>query len=130
MSVGVSKATCNFHFSSLARHTRMRHPRNKQRRACWRSRRSKKSPASGEPAYSENPRSRSHTLFRRERTATNLVNAGAASVSDLDLPKYVDLLTPSQKVNVLYRDHLTRPVPRSAAEEITVRTSFHVLNHL
>lgn len=61
-----------------------------------------------------------------ERTATNLVNAGAASVSDLSLPKYADLLLPSQKVSVLYRDHLTRPVPRSTAEEITAFIRDHI----
>ncbi|KAH9057523.1 hypothetical protein EDB87DRAFT_1686253 [Lactarius vividus] len=61
-----------------------------------------------------------------ERTATNLVNAGAASDSDLDLPKYAGLLSPSQKVNVLYRDHLTRPVSRSAAEEITAFIRDHI----
>ncbi|KAI9452760.1 hypothetical protein BJY52DRAFT_1214436 [Lactarius psammicola] len=61
-----------------------------------------------------------------KQTATNLVNAGAESVSDLDLPKYVDLLTPSQKVNVMYRDHLTRPVSRSAAEEITAFIRDHI----
>ncbi|KAI9443613.1 hypothetical protein H4582DRAFT_1209230 [Lactarius indigo] len=61
-----------------------------------------------------------------ERTATNLVNAGATSDSDLDLPKYADLLSPSQKVNVRYRNHLTRPVSRSAAEEITAFIRDHI----
>ncbi|KAH8984406.1 hypothetical protein EDB92DRAFT_2000020 [Lactarius akahatsu] len=60
------------------------------------------------------------------RTATNLVNAGATSDSDLHLPKYADLLSPSQKVNFLYRDHLTRPVSRSAAEEITAFIRDHI----
>ncbi len=61
--------------------------------------------------------------FCRERTATNLVNAGAASVSDLRLPQYQSLLTPIQKVGVLYGDHMTRPIPRAEAEEIAVRAS-------
>jgi len=59
----------------------------------------------------------------RERTATNLVNAGAASVSDLSLPQYATLLTSTQKVGVQYGDHITRPIPRSDAEEIAVRTN-------
>ncbi|KAI0000285.1 hypothetical protein BJV77DRAFT_973130 [Russula vinacea] len=42
---------------------------------------------------------RARWIFQ-ERTATNLVNAGAASVSDLHLPKYASLLTPTQKVGV------------------------------
>lgn len=57
----------------------------------------------------------------RERTATNLVNAGATSVSDLRLPKYAPLLSPTQKVGVLYGEHMTRPVSRTEAEEIAVR---------
>jgi len=57
----------------------------------------------------------------RERSATNLVNAGAASVSDLRLPKYATLLTPTQKVGVLYGEHMTRPIRRTEAEEIAVR---------
>jgi hypothetical protein len=57
----------------------------------------------------------------RERTATNLVNAGAATVSDLNLPQYASLLTQTQKVGVLYGDHMTRPIPRAEAEEIAVR---------
>lgn len=57
----------------------------------------------------------------RERTATNLVNAGATSVSDLRLPKYAALLTPTQKVGVLYGEHMMRPVRRTEAEEIAVR---------
>ncbi|KAH9172064.1 hypothetical protein EDB89DRAFT_1851657 [Lactarius sanguifluus] len=60
------------------------------------------------------------------RTATNLVNAGATSDSDLHLPKYADLLSPSQKVNFMYRDHLTRPVSRSTAEEITAFIRDHI----
>ena len=48
MSVGVSEVMCNTHFSSLARRIRTRHRRNKQRRVCLRSKRSKKSLASGE----------------------------------------------------------------------------------
>jgi hypothetical protein len=59
----------------------------------------------------------------RERTATNLVSAGAASVSDLSLPQYASLLTPAQKVGVQYGDHMTRPVPRTEAEEIAVRAN-------
>jgi hypothetical protein len=59
----------------------------------------------------------------RERTATNLVNAGAGSVSDLRLPRYASLLTPTQKVGVLYGDHMTRPIPRAKAEEIAVRAN-------
>ena len=57
----------------------------------------------------------------REGTATSLVNAGAASVTDLALPQYESLLTPTQKVGVLYGDHMTRPIPRAEAEEIAVR---------
>jgi hypothetical protein len=58
----------------------------------------------------------------RNRTATNLVNAGAASASDLRHPKYQKLLSPNQKVGVLYDKHMTRLIPRSEAEEIAVRT--------
>jgi len=43
-------------------------------------------------------------------------------MSDLRLPKYAALLTPTQKIGVLYGDHLTRPVSRAEAEEIAVRT--------
>lgn len=60
----------------------------------------------------------------RVRTATNLVNAGAASLSDLSLPKYASLLTLAQKVGVQYGDHMTRPIRRAEAEEIVVRVSF------
>jgi hypothetical protein len=63
----------------------------------------------------------------RERTATNLVNAGAASVSDLRLPQYESLLTSTQKVGVLYGDHMTRPIPRAEAEEIAVRANSCVI---
>ncbi|KAF8491177.1 hypothetical protein F5888DRAFT_1737354 [Russula emetica] len=61
-----------------------------------------------------------------ERTATNLVNAGAASVSDLRLPQYASLLTPAQKVGVLYGDHMTRPIPRAEAEEIAAFIRYHI----
>lgn len=61
-----------------------------------------------------------------ERTATNLVNAGAASVSDLKLPQYASLLTPTQKVGVLYGDHMTRPTPRAEAEEIAAFIRYHI----
>jgi hypothetical protein len=67
------------------------------------------------------------TRISRERTATNLVNAGAASVSDLSLPQYASLLTPAQKVGVLYGDHMTRPIPRAEAEEIAVRANSCVI---
>ena len=56
-----------------------------------------------------------------ERTATNFVNAGTASVSDLQLPQYGVLLKPTQKVGVMYGEHMTRPIPRTEAEEIAVR---------
>ncbi|KAI0301229.1 hypothetical protein B0F90DRAFT_1628793, partial [Multifurca ochricompacta] len=46
-----------------------------------------------------------------QRTATNLVNEGAVSVSDLNLPKYAALLKPTQKVGVLYGEHITKPFP-------------------
>jgi hypothetical protein len=65
------------------------------------------------------------TRIVRERTATNLVNAGAASVSDLRLPKYDALLAPTQKVGVLYGEHMTKPIHRAEAEEIAVRSSLH-----
>jgi len=65
------------------------------------------------------------TRIVRERTATNLVNAGAASVSDLRLPKYEALLAPIQKVGVLYGEHMTKPIPRAEAEEIAVRSFLH-----
>ncbi|KAI9507621.1 hypothetical protein F5148DRAFT_1203438 [Russula earlei] len=55
-----------------------------------------------------------------ERTATNLVNAGAASMSDLLLPEFAALLTPNQIIGVRYGDHITRPTPRAEAEEIVV----------
>ena len=58
----------------------------------------------------------------RERTATNLVNAGTASVSDLRLPQYEVLLKPNQKVGVLDGEYMATPVPRTEAEEIVVRT--------
>jgi DNA polymerase beta len=61
-----------------------------------------------------------------ERTSTNLVNAGAASVSDLHLPKYASLLTPTQKVGVLYGDHMTRPVFRAEAAEIVAFIRDHI----
>lgn len=57
----------------------------------------------------------------REQTATNLVNAGAASVSDLSLPQYESLLSQAQKIGVLYGDHMKTPIPRAEAEEIAVR---------
>ena len=63
----------------------------------------------------------------RERTATKLVNAGAASVSDLRLSRYASLLTPTQKVGVMYGDHMTRPIPRAEAEEIAVRANLCVI---
>ena len=53
---------------------------------------------------------------------TNLVNAYAASVSDLRLPQYEVLLKPNQKAGVLYGKHMTRPISRTEAEEIVVRT--------
>lgn len=62
----------------------------------------------------------------RERTAINLVNAGATSVADLSLPQYTSLLTAGQKVGVLYGDHMSRPIPRAEAEEIAVRASHFV----
>ncbi|KAH9983020.1 hypothetical protein BJV74DRAFT_55786 [Russula compacta] len=61
-----------------------------------------------------------------ERTATNLVNAGAASVSDLRLPQYKGLLKPTQKIGVLYGEHMTRPIPRSEAEEIAAFIRDHI----
>jgi hypothetical protein len=57
----------------------------------------------------------------RVQTATNLVNAGAMSVSDLQLPEYAPLLTRKQHVGVLYGEHIARPVSRIEAEEIAVR---------
>lgn len=68
----------------------------------------------------EHQSSHAHSIPRIS-TATKLVNAGATSLSDLDLPFYNKLLSPSQKVSVKYRDHLTKPVSREAAEDITVR---------
>jgi hypothetical protein len=65
----------------------------------------------------------------RVRTATNLANAGAASVSDLSRPQYASLLTPTQKVGVLYGDHMTRPIPRAEAEEIAVRANPCLIPH-
>lgn len=59
-------------------------------------------------------------------TATALVNAGASSFSDLDLPQYTELLSPAQKVNVRYRDHLTTPVSRAAAEEVMAFIRDHI----
>lgn len=70
---------------------------------------------------------RSHSRIFRERTATNLVNAGAASLSDLNLPQYASLLTSNQKVGVQYGDHMTRPIPRAEAEEIAVRANPRVI---
>ncbi|KAI0286395.1 hypothetical protein BC826DRAFT_90814 [Russula brevipes] len=61
-----------------------------------------------------------------KRTATNLVNAGAASVSDLRLPKYAALLKPAQKVGVLYGDHMARPISRAEAEEIAAFIRDHI----
>lgn len=70
---------------------------------------------------------RSLSRICRERTATKLVNAGAASLSDLRLPQYASLLTPIQEVGVLYGDHMTRPIPRAEAEEIAVRANPRVI---
>jgi hypothetical protein len=70
------------------------------------------------------------TQICRERTATNLVNAGAASVSELSLPQYASLLTPAQKVGVRYGDYMKRPIPRAEAEEIAVRTNSCVIHFL
>ncbi|KAI0249051.1 hypothetical protein BJV78DRAFT_1378383 [Lactifluus subvellereus] len=61
-----------------------------------------------------------------ERTATNLVNAGATSISDLRLPEYATLLTPAQKVGVLYGDHMTRAMPRAEAEDIAAFIRDHI----
>ena len=46
-------------------------------------------------------------------------------MSDLRLPKYEALLSPTQKVGVLYGEHMTKPIPRAEAEEIAVRSFLH-----
>ena len=123
MSVGVSKIPCRIFICSLIPHPvcRTRGWRNGQEHGSSLSRRSKRFLVSGEFAPLGVNTALSLSRFCRERTATNLVNAGAISIADLRLPEYAALLTAAQKVGVQYGDHMTRAMPRAEAEEIAVR---------
>ena len=66
----------------------------------------------------------------KEQTATKLVNAGAAFVSDLRLPQFEVLLKPTQKVGVMYGEHVTRSIPRAEAEGIAVRILCIILSFI
>lgn len=124
MSVGVVASHWSLIFS--ASHALGRGNRETRKGASTHDRNVQKNPPHRVESAFIIPPSHAHYI-PRIKTATSLVNAGAASLSDLDLPHYNKLLSPSQKVNVKYRDHLTKPVSRSAAEDITVSASFRVM---
>lgn len=52
-----------------------------------------------------------------------LVNAGCTSIKDMRKPEYFDMLTPAQKVGLMYIDHLDMPVTREQSESVAVRLS-------
>ncbi|KAI0312060.1 hypothetical protein OF83DRAFT_692087 [Amylostereum chailletii] len=51
-------------------------------------------------------------------TAAKLVDAGVQSLADLSKPKYFKLMTSSQRIGLVYAEHLAQPVTREEAETV------------